>query len=104
VRSGRDERRGQYAPREEGKAQALSELRVSRAPAQERLRRKVAAGGMTNMQSGTYLEYFCPTCFWFPQMLITDENEKEVKKQMKTMVIKHQKKHPIKGFKFPDWA
>lgn len=47
--------------------------------------------------NGTYIEYFCLTCGWFPSIKITKENEKVVRKLFEKKVKDHQLSHrPIK--------
>ena len=49
------------------------------------------------MISGTYWEFICPTCGFFPQVKIEyEEQEKPVKKLVKTLAINHLMKHTEK--------
>ncbi len=42
--------------------------------------------------NGTYLEYFCVGCGWFPSIKITDESEESVKKILEQRVVEHKDK------------
>jgi len=48
------------------------------------------------MIAGTYYEWLCVQCGAFPQMKITPETDKAVKKIMQQKIREHLKKHLLK--------
>jgi len=45
------------------------------------------------MQSGTYWQYFCPKCGFFPLILIKSKDGKQEKLELKRLVKKHNLKY-----------
>jgi len=46
-------------------------------------------------KSGTYWEYICSKCGWFPSLPCNDDNTDKVKNSLEVLITEHNKKHNL---------